>query len=576
MTAHAYAPTRTELRRAPKAQAAPARKVLAEVPLLAILVVQALLSLRFVHSLGIDHGDESTYIYGGHQLIRELFHGGGSPYYETWFSGAPILYPIVAAMLDHVGGLTLVREFSLACLLGATTLLYLTGRRIFGYWTGLTAAGMFVALGITQRLGVLATFDAPSLLFLAAAAYAAVRGAAGSRWLLMAPPLLVIANALKYPSVVFDPVVIALGALQLRDAGWRRVALRGAALAAATGILAAIALFLTGTAYWHGILYTTLDRQGGAQASFGLNNSMPARAVIDMSWSWIGVVVVSGALALVVALAQRRERANVWLLALLIVAGLLVTAEGIRLQTDQSMNKHDDFGAWFTCIAAGYALARGAELCRRWVARLPFIIIALSVVVWTGIHYAAGPGAPARDGLFNAGEGQSLTAATQQYQFLAPWIREDPSGHYLIGGLASYLVLYSDHLSVPWSQWVDDLYIKYPVPGRGGDWQGKSGLVCGGPGQPAASSPGCSYLDGTAGFEAAIRAHAFAVVSLLGNHDWTNLDTAILYTVESTPGYVQISEVNYSPTFIYAPDYPAWERANPALAAAVGATAKKS
>lgn len=49
-------------------------------------------------------------------------------------------------------------------------------------------------------------------------------------------------------------------------------------------------------------------------------------------------------------------------------------------------------------------------------------------------------------------------------------------------------------------------------------------------------------------------------------------DREILAAVESTRGYAQVSAEGSAPTFIYAPDYPAWERANPAAAAAVGAT----
>ena len=61
-------------------------------------------------------------------MIHELWHGGGSPYYETFFSGAPVLYPVLAAMLDHVGGLVLVRLMSGVFMLGATWLLYATTR----------------------------------------------------------------------------------------------------------------------------------------------------------------------------------------------------------------------------------------------------------------------------------------------------------------------------------------------------------------------------------------------------------------------------------------------------------------
>ncbi len=58
----------------------------------------------------------------------ELWHGGGSPYFETYLSGAPVIYPVLAAMADHAGGLVAVRLMSLAFMLAATTCLYATTR----------------------------------------------------------------------------------------------------------------------------------------------------------------------------------------------------------------------------------------------------------------------------------------------------------------------------------------------------------------------------------------------------------------------------------------------------------------
>ena len=51
-------------------------------PLALILVVQAVLSARLLHTSGSPPAMRRCYIYTGHQLIYELFHGGGSPYYE--------------------------------------------------------------------------------------------------------------------------------------------------------------------------------------------------------------------------------------------------------------------------------------------------------------------------------------------------------------------------------------------------------------------------------------------------------------------------------------------------------------
>lgn len=207
-------PVRTRYRQ-PTTRAFAVSPVVAAIPVVAILVLQAVLSVRLLHASTVS-GDEALYIYSGHQLIHELWHGDGSPYYETYFSGAPVIYPVLAATVDHVGGLALVRLMSCAFMLAATGLLYITARRLFGYWPTVTAIGLFASLGITQSLGVLATYDALALMLMAFAAYCAVRATDSTRFLLAIPALLLLANATKYATVLFDPVVIGLASLLLR------------------------------------------------------------------------------------------------------------------------------------------------------------------------------------------------------------------------------------------------------------------------------------------------------------------------------------------------------------------------
>ena len=225
-------------------------RAVAAVPLLLVLAVQGYLTYRLLW-VSSASGDESLYIYAGHQLIYEMLHGGGSPFYETYFSGAPVLYPVLAAVLDHAGGLLLVREFSTACMLGATLLLHMTTRRMFGDWPGVIAALLFSLLGITHGLGALATYDAPSLLLTALAAYAGVRAVASTRWLLAVPVILFAANTVKYASVLFDPIVIGLAAFQPPRPGLatnrQRAAVLGSTLATFLGVAIFLAVLRTGT-----------------------------------------------------------------------------------------------------------------------------------------------------------------------------------------------------------------------------------------------------------------------------------------------------------------------------------------
>jgi hypothetical protein len=123
------------------------------------------------------------------------------------------------------------------------------------------------------------------------------------------------------------------------------------------------------------------------------------------------------------------------------------------------------------------------------------------------------------------------------------------SGRLLLGGLRDDELLYADHLAIPWFQHFNDQYIKYPIPGRGGDPHGQTrGLAC------LTLRPRCMYLEGAAGYRAAIHAHWFTLVSMLGSHG-TPLDSLIQKAVERTPGYVLLTRLGGSPTWVYAPAY---------------------
>lgn len=486
--------------------------------------MQALLSIRLAH-VGVASDDEGLYIYSGHQLIHELWHGGGSPYYETFFSGAPVIYPVLAAIVDHIGGLLLVRLMSGVFILGATWLLYATTRWIFGYWPAVTAAGLFASLGITQFLSAYATYDAMALMLMAAAAYCAVRAATDyrNRWLLLIPVILLVANATKYASVLFDPVVILLAALMIGDSGWKRMLQRATVLTCTTLMMLVIAVLLAGSSYTKGILGTTLDRSGTAYFQ------VPAapHIVALRSWDWIGLIVCLGILAIIINMSHRRERGHLALMIVLVVAGTLVTIENMRLHSLTSVDKHDDFGAWFTCIAAGYALARFAELAHSWLVRIPLIVAALSGVVVIAALYSS------QSTSFFATPGSVMPRVAAIQPYVSPG-----SQHYLI----SYATPLTYYLrpSLSWQQVIEHNFIEYPVPGRPG-----------------------TFLEGAPGFRMAIGHHWFAVISFASPSidPWDTSEQLELNAVRSTSGYILISNAD-GLTYIYAPDYPSWDATN--------------
>jgi len=514
-------------------------KIAQYLPLVLILVAEAAFTLKLAR-WAYASGDEGRYIYDGHQLIYELWHGGGSPYYETFFSGAPVIYPVLAAMADYVGGLLAVRLMSLIFMLVATCLLFGTSRRWFGYWPGVLAAGLFGGIGLTQDLGALGTYDAMSLMLLTGAAYCAARTGDdephATGWLLATPFVLLVANATKYASCLFDPVVIGIAVCEIRRNGAWRMAQRTAALGLTTLTLLGVALLVGGRAYLQGVLSSTLSRQADDAAFAGTTtgqSNLPAHAIAQASWDWIGAVLALGLLALVLAMLKRRARRYAALLAVLLVAGLLVTAEGIHLHSTESMYKHDDLGVWFTAAGAGAVVA--------WI-RPRFVqpLVALALIVASGFVYTRSA--------ISTYQASDAAAPMAQYAALKPYL-ELKTGRYLLGGLTANDVIYEDRVSVPWFRLVDDLYIKYPIPGRGGDSHGETiGPAC------YSLKPHCMYLEGIAGYRAAIRAHWFALISMIGEH-YTPQDQEIENIVSHTPGYVRLWQLPGPPTWSYAADY---------------------
>jgi hypothetical protein len=228
------------------------------------------------------------------------------------------------------------------------------------------------------------------------------------------------------------------------------------------------------------------------------------------------------------------------LLALLVAAGVLVTVEDLRLHTVESMRKHDDIGIWFTCMAAGYLLARPSAMA---VGRTARHVLAAAVPV--AVILSAAWYSPKAHSTYEAS-----TSAERQSAFVTikPYL-ELPHGRFLIGGLDNEQMVYTDGLSVPWYRLFDDVYIKYPVPGRGGDSHGQAqGRSC------VRLRPGCMYLEGMAGFRAAIRAHWFALISMVGTHG-IRQDAELEAAVRHDHDYTLLTQVGGQPTWVYRPAY---------------------
>jgi hypothetical protein len=350
-----------------KSAARPARKPLSRrawisrAMLAAILLVQAALSLR-MHNTAFE--DEALYLYSGHmEIVHWLHHVSQQGDYASTFSGAPVLYPVLAALADAVGGLAAARHISLLAMLATTVLLYALTRRLFNERIALCAAALFAVTESAVFLGNLATYDAPTILLLALATWIVVRTASW-RWpaYLLAAPITALAVGTKYAALLFVPTVIVLTALVAVPYAKRWALIRPAAFGLTVAGILAVALRLAGESYRTGIEFTTLSRASGSTST---------SALIHDSLLWGGVpfgVAVIGAVAY--ARRPRTEPEEVlgmppggWLMrtalgVVLTGTALLAPAEQIHLHTDVSLQKHIGFGLFFAAPIAGVGLVR--------------------------------------------------------------------------------------------------------------------------------------------------------------------------------------------------------------------------
>ncbi len=319
-----------------------------------VLGFQTVLSARLVWS-NTAFQDEGLYLWAGHLELDHFLHHSSVPDFASYFSGAPVLYPPIGAIADGIGGLAGARLLSLVFMLTATVLLHGVTRRIFASRaTAFFAAALFAGVGSTQFLGGFATYDAMALMLLSVATWLGVRsagaGTAGRLTALVFTALsLAAANATKYASALFDPVIIAVVALTVWERCGRRAGVvAGAVLSGATAALLAGAYRLAGPSYAAGVRSSTLTRASG---------STPASSVLLMSGRWVGILAV---LALVGALAVShawQRRPTVFLAWTLALAVLLAPVEQARISTSVSLFKHVGYGAWFAAVVAGYFLA---------------------------------------------------------------------------------------------------------------------------------------------------------------------------------------------------------------------------
>jgi hypothetical protein len=402
-------------------------------PLIVILTVQAYLSLRLI-TRNSAFTDEALYLWAGRLEWSHWLNHTPVPPIAPYFSGAPVVYPPIAALASGLGGLTGARVLSLCFMLGATVLLHGVAKRIFDRQSATFAAALFVGLGSAEFLGAFATYDAMALFLLATATWLGIRAAAcrtiGRRLplVLLVAAALVIANAAKYASALFDPVVlVAVACFHWRELGRRAALATGSLVTAGTATGIAIALTAGGKPYLTGIAVTTLSRPPGNWPIFG---------ILFVSAGWVGaiaVLAVIGAIAASCAYRSAPERVLAWTLA---AAAFLAPAEQARIHVFTSLFKHVAFGGWFAAAVAGYALTAFIRAVPAIKARAALTVAYAAVALATalgsmlainqfGTWPNVDPALPALTAALRAHRGSLLTDQTAPLNYyledLEPW-----------------------------------------------------------------------------------------------------------------------------------------------------------
>jgi hypothetical protein len=493
------------------------------VSLLAILAVQAALSLRLVWS-NTAFTDEALYLWAGHLELTHWLHGTPIPPFPTYFSGAPVIYPPIGAIADSFGGLAAARVLSLCFMLGATALLWATANRLYGRRAGFFAAGLWAFLAPTLKLGGFATFDAMSLFLMAFAVWCAVRGSEGrdfTRWIAASAVALIVANVTAYSSAIFDPVVVAIALLAGKEQSTKLPKMRAASLAAYV-ISGLIFLAYAGRGfYWTGVRATVLSRVSGTNSA--------AQVFSDVG-RWTAPVAVIALVGLLVCLMTDQNRRQRALLAVLAGAILLVPLEQARVHTVTSLDKHSDFGAWLAAIAAGYAASALSRLRIPALARAGVTAaaaVALAIPVTAGFAQAWG--------MFGWPDSGPFVAAFRPLAMhsAGPLLVESPSPvRYYLGP------------ATPWQRWSSTWAITLPS----GRTVGKSSGVT----SPGVPNDYTKLID-----------QGFFVLVALNSTTTPGLDREITQAMVNSHRYRMIKAVPYSAGY-YAGHYVIWERTSSA------------
>jgi len=328
-------------------------------PMTLVLLLFAVLVLRLRNGASVD---EALAINTGRDVIGHWITGAAATVPGGSLPGSPYAYPVLAAALDSVGGLFLVRAFGLGCVVLAAVLLQAATAARWPRRAGVLAAVVFALAGPVMFLAGLGTSDSVVLAMLAAALWlcATRRGMPSA---LAAGALLALVPVVDHVGGVLVPFVVLAGVLMTTGDPVRRAALVGLTTVTLTGTL--LLLGAGGTA-WTAVF-------AGDPSSPVARTALAGWLVLDVGL--LVVIALAGAVALFL-----NGRRNALLAAVLLVGGALLPVTQLWAGESAAFNQHLAYSALFLAPLAGIALTRLSR--RTW--RLGPILLLLPVLLLFG------------------------------------------------------------------------------------------------------------------------------------------------------------------------------------------------
>ncbi len=339
--------------------------------------------------------DEATYIVAG-RLQHAADRAGALPNFSAYFSGAPALYPPLAAWADRLGGLDGARLLNLVLVWVATLAVYAVGRRVFrDRVAGVLGAAVFAVQAPVLFIARIATVDAPSVAALGLALAVALGGRTERERALFASlggALAGLAVGFKYAALLYLPSLVVVVALAPGGRS-KAVCSRGLLVLVGTLVACGAVVAFGGRELIDGFISTTATRLAPSGGS-----------VVDI----LRFAATLGGAAALVALPALLLSSPVSVVTrvVLFATAFLAPMYHARLHEFTSLHKHVAFGALFLAPLAGGSLGAGVKwMVAQWrrghgmfasgvaaaVALLSYRSVLRPSVVWAERLYAYAP-----------------------------------------------------------------------------------------------------------------------------------------------------------------------------------------